>query len=169
MAKIKLTAERLQKLVNYDPKTGIMTWKLPRPGVISGSPIGHKRPDGYLATKVSYQSYLVHRLVWLYVTGEWPKNQIDHRDGNRTNNRFENLRDATQSENNQNQKCARRDNVSTRLLGVTIDYKRRGKKIFVAQININDVHKNIGRFATAAEAHEAYLAAKRLLHPFNTL
>src|ERR1700677_4278465 len=168
MAKPHLTLARLHELVIYDPETGIF---LGNDGVLNksrvGKILGAKHPCGYLQVAVGGRKYLSHRLAWFMMTNQWPKHQIDHIDGDKKNNRFANLREATQAENNQNQKHARKDNKSTGLLGVTIARDKRRKR-FQAQININGVYKNLGRFATAEEAHAAYLAAKRILHPFNT-
>jgi hypothetical protein len=102
-------------------------------------------------------------LAWFYVTGKWPKNSIDHRDGDRANNRFKNLRDLTQSGNLQNRKVANANNACG-LLGVHKNGRRWRAKI---KIDYRDVH--LGYFDTPKQAHAAYLKAKRELHPFGLL
>jgi hypothetical protein len=103
------------------------------------------------------------RLAWFYTTGAWPKDQIDHIDGNKSNNRFANLREATPSQNTQNQRRAMRTN-KLGILGVIL---ARGK--FRAQIWFDGKNKFLGYFATAEAAHAAYLAAKRKFHPTCTI
>jgi hypothetical protein len=106
----------------------------------------------------------VHVVAWVMQTGLLPEQQIDHKDGVRSNNRWSNLRPASASLNKQNMRVARADNC-TGLLGVG----RAGRK-FRASISIEGSHRrHLGVFPTAGEAHEAYLAAKRTLHPGCTI
>jgi hypothetical protein len=107
--------------------------------------------------------YLEHRVIWLWVTGEWPLHGIDHIDGVKDNNRWANLRDVSPSVNSQNTKRAKAGS-STGLLGVT----RMGSR-FQAKIMTRGKMAYLGTFATGQLAHEAYLAAKRELHEGNTL
>ncbi len=168
---VSLTAKRLRKLVSYDPETGILRWIESRGGQLAGSIVGCEKDGGggYWLVRVDNKLYRAHRVIWLYVTGRWPKHGVDHIDGNRANNRFANLRDISQSGNLQNRKCAQRNNRTTKLLGVTIARDSKRTKPFMAKIAINGVTKHIGAFATPEEAHAAYVAAKRKLHPFGTL
>ena len=162
MAKSNLTAERLREIVSYDPSTGTMRSIVPRPKIPAGSIIGHKRPDGYSIAWVQRRRYYVHRLIWFYVTGEWPKQHIDHIDGDPSNNRFENLRDVTRTANQQNQRRAHCSNRNSGLLG---SHWHAQRNYWVAHISIDNRTKYLGHFQTAKEAHEAYLSAKRKLHP----
>jgi hypothetical protein len=97
-------------------------------------------------------------LIWLYAHGEWPKNDIDHINGNPNDNRLQNLRDVTTAENIQNQVAAHTRN-KTGLLGVS---KR--KHGFIARICVRGVIMHLGTFDTAKEAETAYLAVKRERH-----
>lgn len=100
--------EKLKDLVIYCPLTGIM---INRVYAGARSPAGAIRGGltdaGYLATTVGKKHYRIHVLAWLYMTGDWPKNQIDHINGIRSDNRWCNLRDVTVRENRQNQTCHR--------------------------------------------------------------
>lgn len=154
-----LTHERLKEIFHYDPITGIFTRKIKCGNKSAGSIAGGSRKDGYLQIGVDDGRYLSHRLAWLYMTGDLPKNHIDHIDGNRKNNAFSNLRDVTRQINLQNLKRAQKNNKSTGLLGVTAYGDR-----FIAQITINSKQKYIGIFSTPEEAHDAYLKEKRKHH-----
>lgn len=164
MAKENLTAARLRELLHYDTDTGVFTWKVrAAPHRPAGSLAGSRHWEGYLRIKIEEREYLAHRLAFLYMKGAWPRNQVDHMDGNRANNRWSNLRDVTPTANMQNIRVAR-PHSSVGLLGVT-----RQKGRFVARIRVGSDRKYLGGFDTAEEAHAAYVEAKRRFHPYNTL
>ena len=97
----QLTHQDLLKIFEFSD--GNLIWKkkiAPRAKV--GCVAGHLRKDGYVQIKVLHKLYPAHRLIWFLVHGEWPKNEVDHIDGNKSNNRIENLRDVTKSQNQQN-------------------------------------------------------------------
>lgn len=175
--KTELTAARLRELLHYDPETGVFTRRTSvlsmsgrsgRPCQHAGTRLAPKvRPDGYLRATVDGKAYMLHRLAWLYMTGEWPRSEIDHVDGNRAGNAFRNLREATRTENNQNRHSARRDSAS-RLLGA-FRVERKGRIVWRSGIRADGRMKHLGYFETPLEAHEAYRAAKRLHHPSSTL
>ena len=121
--------------------------------------------DTYPRIAIDGKLYRVHRLAWLYVHGVWPEKQLDHKDGVRNNAALDNLRPATQSENNQNQKRAHKRNKSG-YLGVCFD-KKTSKWRSAITLNYKTTH--LGYFDTPAEAHEKYLEAKSKLHPFGCL
>ena len=155
---------RLRALLNYDAATGVFRWLVaPNRRIKPGSVAGCLDTKGYRYIICDGRRYLEGRLAWFYTTGAWPKDQIDHIDGNKSNNRFANLREATQSQNMQNQRRAMRSN-KIGVLGVSLD---RGK--FRAQIWFDGKQKFLGYFATAEAAHAAYLAAKRKFHPTCTI
>ena len=96
-----LSADDLRAELNYDPETGIFTWKSGRgrggtwtAGGIAGGPDGH----GYWRISVKRVRRLAHRLAWLYAFGVWPNKQVDHINGDRTDNRIANLRLASNAE-----------------------------------------------------------------------
>lgn len=158
-------AERLRELLHYDQESGVFTRRFSIAGKRVGSVCGAPQNQGYVQVMVDKKNYLAHRLAWLYVTGQWPTMHIDHIDGNRTNNSFANLREASRQTNAQNIRQSHFDN-RTGLLGVTHD-KARGK--FAATIYVNGRKRHLGRFATAEQAHAAYLKAKRATHDGCTL
>lgn len=165
---MKLSQKRLKELLKYDPYTGLFTWiKRPSPAKKAGDIAGTIKRGavhrGRVMIGVENSIYLAHRLAWLYMTGEWPKKEIDHIDCNQGNNKWENIRDVSRSVNAQNRKCATR--VSrTGFLGV-LPYGRQ----FKAQIGVNGRTTYLGLFKTPEQAYECYLKAKRLLHKGNTL
>lgn len=154
-----VTYERLRELLAYSKKTGVFTWKCPtsrkhKCGDVAGSRVGHR----YIHIEIDGRSYGAHRLAWLYVRGVWPSGQIDHKNGVRDDNRFDNLRDGSRSFNQQNQRKAQSRNM-TGFLGVS----RSGKR-FKARIVVASAQRQIGTFDTPEEAHRAYVQAKRRLH-----
>ena len=169
--KTGITAERLRELLSYDPETGAFTWLVKRPGRWNKSPgtaAGSFDTKGYLLITLDSQRFSAHRLAFLYMTGEWPKKCIDHIDGDSANNRFKNLRDVDQSTNMQNLQASKAlTNRSTPFLGV-----RRADSIknpWAATIKVCGKFKHLGVFKTPELAHAAYLSAKRIYHPGNTL
>lgn len=111
-----LTAESLRELLHYDPQTGIFTWRVTRGNLKACSRAGSMKEDGYIRVCIGERRYHAHRLAWLYVTGDWPVEEIDHINRNKADNRFTNLRPATRSTNEQN----RRWNVNITAEGLTL-------------------------------------------------
>ena len=98
-----LTAERLRELFHYDPLTGVFTRLVSTASnARAGDVAGTLMQIGYLLIGIQGKSYLAHRLAWLFVHGEWPKDQIDHINRDRTDNRICNLREATIKQNQRN-------------------------------------------------------------------
>ena len=160
-----LTAERLRELLYYDPETGVFTRLIS----ISNSPVGRvagtQTHNGYKKISVNGKIYFSHRLAWLYVHGVWPKEQIDHIDGDRLNNRLGNLREATAAQNSQNLHDARSDNKA----GLIGAHRNNQKNCWFSQIKDGNKNRYLGSYATAQDAHNAYLIAKSELHEFSQL
>lgn len=98
----KLSCEILKSQLNYDSITGIFT-RIDNSGKAKiGDSVGYHSKDGYLSIGVNGKKYLAHRLVWMYIYGEFPKEQIDHINRNKSDNRICNLREATHAQNQQN-------------------------------------------------------------------
>lgn len=160
----ELTQETLRKYLSYDPETGVFTR-------IAASNVRHKfslgceagRTDSRGRRKVAIlgREYFAHRLAFFYMMGRWPESLIDHIDGDHSNNRWSNLREASPRDNNQNRSS--RSWGKSGVLGVRSTYhpsrwqaaiKHDGKDIY------------LGTYGTVEEAAAAYDAAKRKLHAF---
>lgn len=158
-----ITQARLKELLHYDPLTGIFTWKIQRGPCCIGDIAGSKHNQGYLTARLDGAAYLLHRLAFLYMTGSFPADDVDHKNGLRHDNRWENLRSLTRSENNQNIAQARSHNKSTGVLGV---YPvRNSATSFRAVIKVDGFERHIGCFPTVELASAAYLKAKDQIHP----
>jgi hypothetical protein len=160
--------ELVRELFDYDKESGIVTWKTPRTNrVKKGNAVGVRCKSNckdYLKVGISYNGghagYKLHRVIWLFVTGEDPGLlQIDHIDGNGLNNSFANLRIANGSENLCN--CERRKDNRSGFKGVGWSKQ---KKKWRARIAFNGRQRELGFFDTPELAHMAYAAAAAELH-----
>lgn len=155
----------IRSFLNYDAETGFLLWsKSPASRICVGDRAGRKNTNGYRYVKICGVTYLEHRLIWFYVFGEWPRQQIDHIDGDKSNNRIDNLRDVGESINKQNRRAARVDS-RTGVLGVRLN--KSGK--YETKIKAGDRRLYVGSFDTLEEAHRAHIEAKRIHHKGNTL
>lgn len=162
MAAAILTQARLQELLNYDPETGFFTWRVSRQGNSkAGDRAGWQRKDGYVRIKVAQHSEWAHRLAWLYVYGSWPLNQIDHINGDPSDNRIANLRDVEPRINMQNERKGRRRKCGGSLIGAhwSTVWSR-----WKSSISTDGKSVHLGWFDTEQEAHNAYVVAKRRFH-----
>lgn len=161
----RISLEVVREFLAYEPETGTLRWRKDRgsrarAGRIAGSVCG----DGYIAIGVAgVRSVPAHRIAYALMTGEWPDLEVDHIDGNRTNNAWSNLRLATAAQNHQNMRSARSDN-KTGLLGVSFQ-----DGCYRAQIQVAGKKHWLGQFDNPEDASAAYVAAKRRLHEFGTL
>ena len=157
---MSLTAERLRELLRYDPGTGIFSWLIWRSrSARAGDIAGHVYSNGYVYIKIEGRNYLAHRLAWLYMTGEWPKDEIDHENTIRSENWWDNLREATGFQNKANTKKSAAN--TSGLKGVS--FHRRSNK-WMAQIKSQGRHHYLGLFDAPEAAHAAYANAARRLH-----
>lgn len=158
-----LTIGRLKDLIHYDPETGIFTRIAAKKrialGVIKNAPM----TDGHTRLRVDNHPYLSHRLAWFYVHGYWPS-LIDHINGNPNDNRLCNLRDTDHSSNMQNRRAPHKNNKSG-FMGV----RKVSANRWDAHIVYDRKRLRLGIFKTPEEAHQAYLTAKRKLHPGCTI
>ncbi len=156
------TALRLLNVFGYN-KDGSLFWKTKAGNgrIAAGTLAGYPTTCG--GRKVMYQkkAYWVHHIVWLMHNGNLPTQFVDHINGDRSDNRIENLRLCSQSENMQNR--SRHGIGESNLLGA---HKRRGGK-WEAAITLRGQKQWLGVFSTAEEAHAAYLSAKKCVHQFN--
>ena len=138
----------------FEYRNGVLYWrKKPANSVNITKPAGSIGSSGYLSIGIKYKLYLTHRLIFLYHHGYIPKT-LDHINNNKLDNRIENLRPATNSENIQNSKKS-----SINVSGYKgVSFHKNVKK-WCAQIRINKKLKYLGCFSTPEEAHQAYCQA----------
>lgn len=154
-----LTFDRLNELLRYDPAIGVFTWRQ-KPGhrIMIGSVAGTVTAKGYVRITIGRRKYRAHRLAWLYMTGAWPEHEVDHENGERADNRWENLRKATCGENSRNRK--RPCTNTSGFKGVRCVPNGH----WMAQIEINGKRIYLGTFTEAKDAHAAYALAAREHH-----
>jgi hypothetical protein len=154
-----LTLDRLRELLHYNPETGVFTRKTGSRAFKVGEEAGYVNTDGYRRLMIEWKRYQAHRLAWLYMTGDWPTKEIDHINGDKSDNRFSNLRQASSAENSRNVK-RHVDNASG-FKGICF-HKYSGR--WMARIKTDGKCKSLGYFGTPEEAHTAYRDAALKLH-----
>jgi hypothetical protein len=152
-----LTHQHLLSVLSYSKETGVFVWLIDSGRARIGKVAGHVRKDGYVQIIIDKVKYKAHRLAWFYVTGEWPKGRLDHRDNCGSNNIWRNLRPATHSQNMANRKL--NANNTTGFKGVF----PRGSR-FRAYIQKDGRRYNLGTFRTAEEAATVAAAKSQELH-----
>jgi len=140
----------LEEILDYNPQTGSLTWKVRRGSKGAGTIASYKNTKGYVGICIDRKHMKAHRVAWLMTYGELPNGDIDHIDGNPSNNKLDNLRDVSHSANIQNRKSATVKN-KTGFLGVV---KRKNK--FAAHVHRNGKQIYLGLFETAELAHQTY-------------
>ena len=155
-----ITSELLRSVVRYEPETGAFYWLVDRGPKHVGDRAGTITQQGYRQLTINTIAARANRMAHLYMTGSHPVGQMDHINGDRQDDRWENLRDVTPSMNMQNRKAAQATNKSG-LLGV---FFLRRKNKWTARLRRRGVDHYIGHFDTPEQAHAAYLAKKRKVH-----
>lgn len=152
--KPKPSPQRVRELLRYD--RGAVYWRTPtnrQKQDALGAPAGH---GGRLQTPIEGRATYVHHLVWVLHHGEWPTTQVDHVNGNKLDNRIENLRLATNAENCQNRHHS----------GVSYDH-RKAQRHWRARIMVHGRSISLGYYATRDQAEAEYRRAKLVYHqPF---
>lgn len=151
-----LTIEQARAALDYDPATGLFTrlagpWINPK--VRAGEAAGSACSGGYRNIGIGSRRYLAHRLAWFMVYGAWPSAELDHINGDKTDNRISNLRIATRSQNMANGPV--QSNNRSGHKGVHYD---RGNRKWLAYMQVDGKFKNLGRFETI----EAAIAARQV-------
>lgn len=151
-----LNAEQLRLIVRYDPETGKFFWLRETKNHIGkvGCEAGSIMVTGYAKIAIDGRDYKAHRLAWLWMTGEWPKDRIDHKNRNKSDNRWENLREATCTENKANQVVSKNNKLGVK--GVKFDKKSRN---YSATIRKHRHSYFLGKFSTIDDAKRAYAEA----------
>ncbi len=159
----RLSYEEMEELIEYDPNTGLIRW-LHRtstrckidwfPGSISKSGTGNYT---FYSIRIQKKCYIVSNIAWLLMTKQWSYNQIDHKDRNTLNNKWNNLSEATYSLQNMN-----RTVMKNNILGIKGVRLLNGK--YVARIRIDGLLINLGHYNTSEEASCAYKFVARIYH-----
>jgi len=165
--------ELLRKLLRYEPETGKLFWRkrslelLPE----AANPVQwnaryagkeaftYTQSNGYVRGAIFNRSYLKHRIIWVLVTGRWPEHEVDHINGNRSDNRWCNLREANSRQNKWN--SARQKNSTSGFKGVSW-HKSCGQ--WRATISDHGKHKHLGYFPTPQAAYAAYQKEAKRIH-----
>lgn len=156
---MEITAQHVRERFDYDMDSGKLLWRHPSNRarhVRPGDEAGRLHYSGYRIVKLDGRQFAAHRLIWLYVTGQWPSSQIDHRNGVRADNRWQNLREATNKQNSENRRP--RAGCLSAFRGVS----RSGGK-WCAVITHFGRQKVLGRFESIDQAKLARVAAERAL------
>lgn len=163
----ELTQEILKQLLDYDIETGLFSWTNHKDVYFMnrGQSAYKKTSNGYFYISINRKRFAAHRLAFLYVSGRFPPDMVDHLNGVRSDNKWSNLREVSNTENQQNQRQASKNN-SHGFMGITWHAR---DKSWQAQIRVNNTRKFLGYFKTPEEAHNAYLVAKRKLHSTCTI
>ena len=143
-----ITQERLKKLLHYDPETGLFTRLVRVCNCVQvGDITGTKATGNYLRMMIDGSPYMLHRLAWLYMYGAWPKDEIDHINHVRDDNRILNLRNVNSTENGRNQKLH-----ITNTSGVCGVFLRKNTNIWYVQMRIGGKNVHIGNFKNFDDA-----------------
>lgn len=156
----QLTADRLRNLLSYDRESGLFTWRVTRGRTAKAGSIAGSLSDGYVKIMIDGRTYNASRLAVLHKTGVWPASEVDHKDTDRSNNRWLNLRDVGHVTNAENRQRAH-STSKTGFLGVS---KHHRSERYRPRIRVNGKLLRLGWFDTPEEASEAYKQAKRQLH-----
>ena len=154
---MEITRERLQTLLHYDPETGFFTWRVSRGKARTGAVAGTKDPRGYIRITIDTRMYPAHRLAWLYMNGVMPDNGVDHKNNDPADNRWQNLRGATQAQNTLNRGASSRSKT-----GVKNVYPHPDSG-FIVRMMTPEGYKHLGCFKSLDEA-SAFAADARSKH-----
>jgi hypothetical protein len=158
-----LTQEKLKEILYYDPETGIFNWIIrPRNNLQSGDQAGTYDRKGYLRILYKQKIYMGHWLAWLYVYGKWPDNEIDHINGNPSDNTIVNLRDVTRKQNMENKKVYK--NNKSGVSGVNWHKK---KQRWVVRVGHFGKRISVGQFVNIEDAIEARINAVNITFTHN--
>ena len=145
-------SDELEKYIDYDPETGKLTRKISGGNRKAGQETTSLKNCGHGLTMVNKKRYASHRLAWRLYYGSWPSKNIDHINGNPSDNRIVNLRDVSQRENNSNRSKHR----NGKMVGV---YFSKPHQRWMSRIGIGKKTKYLGLFNTELEGHKAYIKA----------
>ncbi len=160
--RLLVSRKLLDELFIIDPEKGSIRWKEPGNGRRMDQEAGYTNDRGYCMIHIGGKLHYKHRLIWLYTTGKYPKDQIKHKDHNFSNNRSDNLSEETRQEQSFNMAVKQGKNEPKGMC--VVHRKRKPHKIYKAYISIHGTKIHLGYHKTMEEAHEAYLTAKKQHH-----
>ena len=149
--------DKLAEDLNYDPETGDFFWKVTRGKAKKGALAGFSCDQGRRKIQLRGTRYMAHRLAFLAMTGRWPIGEVDHINGDQSDNRWKNLREASRSENECNKKP--KANNTSGHKGV-----RKVGNRWRVELQANGKKKHLGYFSTFDEASRARDDAARRAH-----
>jgi len=151
-----MNIDHLKSLLSYEPDTGLIRWIAKGKGRIKKKEAGTLLHSGYMGICIGTKRWQAHRIAWALYYGEWPKDQVDHINGVKTDNRICNLREATNSQNGKNLGLSKANTSGVK--GVAYEkYTKRWK----ATIRVNGKSISIGRFDNIEDATIARQIAER--------
>lgn len=150
-------ADQLRSLLDYDAETGALRWRSHRANVTAGRVAGHITARGEAKIRIDGRLYLVHRIIWKMMTGNDPVGVIDHRNLQKSDNRWANLRLASPAQNNANSLVRSHSELGVK--GVTRSDTKSER--YQAVIRVKGKAISLGSFGTIEEASQAYQAAAR--------
>lgn len=157
--------EEMSQWLKYNPTTGKLHWVKSKKGIKAGSIAGYKSTIGHIQVGFNYKLYYGHVIAWLLMTYIWPEHEIDHINGDGSDNRWKNLRRCNRSQNSANGR-RHRDRITNLPKGVYLAHHVK-KRPFYSRICAKGTHYRLGYFASPGEAHEAYKkAAKKYFGEF---
>lgn len=156
-----LTADRARELLRYEPDTGLVFWRVTTAAKSrAGQRAGCLRADKSRVIGIDRRVYQEHRLIVLIMTGEWPPEEVDHIDGDPSNNRYDNLRLCPHDKNMKNRKAERGRSLPKGVYRTSYPSRRP----YIAEIMSDGKKFRLGKFLTPEEAHAAYCNAANDLH-----
>lgn len=155
-----LPPEKISEMLDYDPNTGFLTWKVRNSKRIKvGDIAGCKSPDGRILIGIYGKIYKAHRIAWAIATGAWPQNMIDHINGDPSDNRWVNLREATKSQNMMNVGKIKSNTSGVRGVG----WSKAAQK-WRAYIRHNKIDIHLGLFDNIEDARKVRIEAVKKYH-----
>lgn len=145
-----MNIDALKSLLRYDPETGLIYWIAKGKGKIKKKAAGTLLHSGYLGICIGPKRWQAHRIAWALHHGNWPKDQVDHINGVKIDNRACNLREATNSQNGKNLKLSKAN--KTGIAGVCWSERYQNYR---AYIKVEHKQKYLGTFKTIEDAAKA--------------